>query len=142
MTDLDSFRFNVRVYGVLINDRNEVLVTDEKQQDFSFTKFPGGGLEWGEGIKDCLYREFKEEFEIEIKILNLFYLTDHFVQSAWKKTDQLISVYYLVKQICDSPLKIKEKNVAFRFIPVEALSKDDFTFPIDKIVAEKLGLMP
>ena len=47
-------RFNIRVYGILINDRNELLVSDELIKGLQFTKFPGGGLEWGEGTMDCL----------------------------------------------------------------------------------------
>ena len=39
-------RFNIRVYGILINDRNELLVSDELIKGLQFTKFPGGGLEW------------------------------------------------------------------------------------------------
>ena len=51
--------FNIRVYGILLNDRNEVLVSDECRNGYSFTKFPGGGLEFGEGLVDGLKREFE-----------------------------------------------------------------------------------
>ena len=54
-------RFNIRVYGIVVNDRNELLVSDELVKGMQFTKFPGGGLEWGEGTQDCLVREFREE---------------------------------------------------------------------------------
>ena len=54
-------RFNVRVYGILINESDELLVSDELIKGIQFTKFPGGGLEWGEGIQSCLEREFMEE---------------------------------------------------------------------------------
>jgi len=43
-------RFNVRVYGLLINDRNEILISDEQEYGMQFSKFPGGGLEYGEGL--------------------------------------------------------------------------------------------
>ena len=35
--------FNVRVYGLLINDDNEVLLSDEREFGMDFIKFPGGG---------------------------------------------------------------------------------------------------
>ena len=54
-------KFNIRVYGILINQNKEILVLDETRNGYSFTKFPGGGLEWGEGFKECLEREFEEE---------------------------------------------------------------------------------
>ncbi|GAJ02545.1 unnamed protein product, partial [marine sediment metagenome] len=49
--------FVVRVYGLIINDKKEVLLTDEYQLGMKMTKFPGGGLEFGEGPVDCIKRE-------------------------------------------------------------------------------------
>ena len=54
-------QFNLRVYGILINDQKQVLVSDEYIRGKHYTKFPGGGLEFGEGTRDCLAREFMEE---------------------------------------------------------------------------------
>jgi len=48
------YQFNVRVYGLLINDRQEILISDEQEYGIQFTKFPGGGLEYGEGLTDGL----------------------------------------------------------------------------------------
>ena len=53
--------FNIRVYGILVNDQDQVLVADEYIRGGYYTKFPGGGLEFGEGTRDWLKREFKEE---------------------------------------------------------------------------------
>ncbi|TNE74221.1 MAG: NUDIX hydrolase, partial [Bacteroidetes bacterium] len=61
-------RFNIRVYGILLNEKNEVLLSDERRFGTAFTKFPGGGLEWGEGIKDALIRELQEELNIDAEI--------------------------------------------------------------------------
>ena len=54
-------KLNLRVYGLLLNNNGEVLLTDESRFGMEFTKFPGGGIELGEGISDCLKREFIEE---------------------------------------------------------------------------------
>src|SRR5688500_15254353 len=97
----DVNRFNIRVYGILINEKDEVLLVNETMGGFSFTKFPGGGLEFCEGIADCLKREFSEETGLEITLNRHLYTTDFFQQSAFRKTDQLISVYYLVKAAKD-----------------------------------------
>jgi hypothetical protein len=37
-------QFNIRVYGLLINDEQQNLLSDEYRSGFAFTKFPGGGL--------------------------------------------------------------------------------------------------
>jgi hypothetical protein len=46
--------FNVRVYGLLFDEKNRLLVSDEFIRGNYFTKLPGGGLEFGEGTRDCL----------------------------------------------------------------------------------------
>ena len=43
---------NIRVYGILINEQKQVLVSDELIRGGYYTKFPGGGLEYGEGTRE------------------------------------------------------------------------------------------
>jgi ADP-ribose pyrophosphatase YjhB (NUDIX family) len=139
-------RFNVRVYGVLIQD-DKVLLSDEYIKGNHITKFPGGGLEFGEGTLDCIKREFMEELSIEVEIESHFYTTDFFVASAFAPNLQVISIYYKanpVKPIKESfsstahDYKIKEGAQSFRWIPLNKLSADDLTLIIDKRVAEMI----
>lgn len=139
--------FNVRVYGLLINEQNEVLVSDEQEYGNRFIKFPGGGLEIGEGLIDGLKREFVEECEMEVEITGHFYTTDFFVRSAFNNS-QIISVYYKVKNI--TPINFAIKTVeydfdgegdvlqAFRWVKISELFPDNVTFPTDKRVVELL----
>lgn len=139
-------RFNIRVYGIWINDKQEILVSDERIGDFKFTKFPGGGLEFGEGIKDCLIREWKEELNIDIEVGNHIYTTDFFQLSAFDQTSQIISIYYNVRPMDAKPLiELREmvfdfhgnghEEITFRQIPLQQFSAMDVSLPIDKIVA-------
>ncbi len=137
--------FNVRVYGLLINNQNELLLSDEFAAGFSFTKFPGGGLEFGEGLIDGLKREFMEECEAEIEVLSHFYTTDFFEKSSFNDS-QVLSIYYLVKAI--SPLNLSFKTTAFdfdegkeqsfRWIKIDELTADHVTFRTDKTVVDLL----
>ena len=140
--------FNIRVYGLLINEKSEVLVTDEYRFGKEMTKFPGGGMQFGEGTIECLLREFKEELNCKIEVLKHFYTTDFFQQSAFHKEHQLMSVYYFVKNV--SPISSRISTVkydfqktegaqSFRWISLSGLSENDFTFPIDKKVAGMLA---
>jgi ADP-ribose pyrophosphatase YjhB (NUDIX family) len=139
-------RFNIRVYGLLINEEQKVLISKEKRFGKSFTKFPGGGLEWGEGIIECLKREFMEELGIEIWDLEHFYTTDFFQESAFRKGDQLVSIYYKVKAIEGSliqngfsALDIKEgEENNFFWWPIQELDESFVTYPIDKLIVQKL----
>jgi ADP-ribose pyrophosphatase YjhB (NUDIX family) len=138
---------NVRVYGILIQD-NQVLVSDEYIKGNNITKFPGGGLEYGEGTKECLMREFKEELNLNIEIVSHFYTTDFFVNSAFSNQSQIISVYYLVKPLGELDFSIsttvfdfnevKEGAQSMRWIEIDKVSENDFTFIIDKHVADLL----
>lgn len=139
-------RFNIRVYGIWINDKQEILVSDERIGDFKFTKFPGGGLEFGEGIKDCLIREWKEELNIDIEVGNHIYTTDYFQLSAFDQTSQIISIYYNVRPMDAKPLiDLREmvfdfhgnghEEITFRQLPLQQFSAMDVSLPIDKIVA-------
>ena len=133
-------RFNVRVYGIIRHEQS-VLVSDELRFGNAFTKFPGGGLEWGEGMKECLDREIEEELGIEADVKELFYATDFFQQSAFKPDDQLLSFYFNVEvdptkvPITDHPVPMIEEGEAFRWVKIEGITPEMFTFPIDKHVA-------
>jgi 8-oxo-dGTP diphosphatase len=147
--------FNIRVYGVLINEKKQVLLSDEFIRGKYYTKFPGGGLELGEGTRDCLIREFKEELDLKVQIEDHIYTTDYFQMSAFNPGDQIISVYYFVKALepIRAPLRIKEFDFdeeqmkiyrekteieTFRFIDWNNFSAESITLPIDKIVASLL----
>jgi 8-oxo-dGTP diphosphatase len=145
-------RFTIRVYGILINEKKEVLVSDEYIRGDYYTKFPGGGLEFGEGTRDCLKREFKEEMDLEVEICGHIYTTDYFQISAFNPGQQIISIYYFARAsepirapLRDKPFDFDEQQLAvyaerketetFRFIPWDNFSADSVTLPIDKIVA-------
>ena len=137
--------FNIRVYGILINEKKEVLITDEFGSGLAFSKFPGGGLEFGEGTIDCLKREFMEELGAGVEITGHFYTTDFFQVSAFNKEQQLISIYYLVKNTSPLLIEIKDKKFdfeervegaqTFRWISIKELSVEEFMFPVDKKVS-------
>jgi 8-oxo-dGTP diphosphatase len=137
-------RFNIRSYGIYIAD-GKLLVTDEYRMGSRMTKFPGGGLEFGEGLADCILRECMEEFGQEFRIVEHFYTTDFFQASAFDPDHQLISVYYQVEPLESLRCNITSKEFefdeeiegaqVFRWINIDTLSPDHFTFPIDKHVS-------
>jgi ADP-ribose pyrophosphatase YjhB (NUDIX family) len=144
--------FNVRVYGILLGDNDRVLVSDELIRGAYITKFPGGGLEFGEGTRDCLKREFKEEMDLDVAVGDHLYTTDFFQMSAFNPEHQIISIYYFVKALAPirAPLRTKpfdfderelqryaerKETETFRFIDRAAFNEDSVTLPIDKVVA-------
>lgn len=134
--------FNIRVYGILKRSNGDILLTDEIRSGVNMTKFVGGGLEFGEGIADCLKREFIEEMSINIEVKDLFYINDFIQISAFNPKDQLISIYYNVTtsnwQQVEYCINNPINEQTFKWISLEKLSTKDVTFTIDKVVVEKL----
>ncbi len=146
---MKASKFNIRVYGILI-DQGKVLVTDEFRLGIFMTKFPGGGLSFGEGTIDCLKREFIEELHYEIDIISHYYTTDFFQPTNLLPfTFQLINVYYLVSGKKTYPFKTSEKMYdfkevidgaqSFRWLDLKSIREEDFTLPVDQKVAKMLG---
>lgn len=133
--------FNIRVYGIYISPKREILLSDEQYKDLSFTKFPGGGLEFGEGTIDCLKREFQEEFGLEITVGELFYLTDFFQPSFFSPSDQVISIYYRIDipaHLLKEVLGKSNTRESLHLVDLSNFDAESLTFPIDKIVAEMI----
>lgn len=134
-------RFNIRVYGLLIVD-GRVLVSDEWFKGEHITKFPGGGLEPGEGTMDCLKREIREEMGAEAMDLRHYYTTDFFQRSAYRAEDQLVSIYYSFR--LDDPGSIADGGIAggnsagtgqrLRWLPLGQARVEHLDLPIDRVV--------
>lgn len=136
--------FTIRVYGLLIR-KDEVLVSDELIRGQRITKFPGGGLEFGEGLKDCLVREIREEIGVEAKVLKHFYTTDFFQQSGFhSRPMQVLSVYYTFEvddensiPTADLPFEgMPEQGgqEVFRWLALRGDAESVLSLPIDRYV--------
>lgn len=145
--------FNIRVYGILMDEEKRVLVSDEFIRGNYYTKFPGGGLEFGEGTRDCLRREFMEEMNLRVEVGKHIYTTDFFQMSAFNPSHQIISIYYYAHALepitvplrgepfhfDDAQLKVYQETgetETFRFIEWPEFSPESVSLPIDKVVAE------
>lgn len=138
-------KFNIRVYGIWIREK-KILVSNEKIGDFHMLKLPGGGLEFGEGSKDCVVREFKEELDVDVEVLRLVHTTDSFIQSVFRKDEQVVAIHYLIK--CDADIQnysttqptssggINNHNFEWRNLDDSLIN--EMTFEMDK---QALGLL-
>jgi 8-oxo-dGTP diphosphatase len=145
---MNQGHFNIRVYGIMVNHKKEVLLSDEYVLNTYMTKFPGGGLEFGEGPEDCLRREAIEEFGQEIEVLEHFYTTHFYQPALFYKNTQLLSIYYTFRfigpiqfMVSKTPLSFKntkEGSQVFRWESLKTLNTENMTFPIDRHVAQLL----
>ena len=142
-------QFVIRVYGIILNSSDEVLVTDEFQLGMKMTKFPGGGLHFGEGTIDCLRREFREECNgQEITGITHLYTTDYFQKALFYENAQLISIYYLAElqlplrfRISVTPFDFEQMDngaQSFRWLDLKSATPEMLSFPVDKLVLSLL----
>ncbi|MEX0967352.1 MAG: NUDIX domain-containing protein [Bacteroidia bacterium] len=141
-------RFMVRVYGILMLANKQILISHEQIGSKKVTKFPGGGLEFGESTIQCLKREFLEEAGLAIEVGDHFYTTDFFVQNHFEPAEQVIGVYYFVSLAESGQVQLRDGNrtnykhlineLRQEWLPLSELIPDNFTFPADQVVAQRL----
>ncbi len=130
--------FNLRVYGILVQDE-AILLLHENYAGKPLVKFPGCGIEFGEGIIDTLKREFKEELNLEVTFNKHFYTQDFFVPSAFRENEQIQTFYYFVEVEDISQIQKLDEGIQ-ECIWMKFSELKDFTFPlpVDEIVRKKL----
>lgn len=143
-----SGNLTIRVYGLLVED-GRVLVSDEVIRGRHITKFPGGGMEFGEGPLDALVREIREEMGIEALDLAHYYTTEFFQQSTFHSTPmQVMSLYYTFRTANTDALAAvidgdgrkaeSDSDEVFRWLRLKEARAEDLSLPIDRIVMRKL----
>lgn len=123
----------------MLNDSNELLLAEEFHFDMFMRKFPGGGLQFGEGPEDALRRELKEELDIEVQIGRHLHTTDIFIPSVFNADHQVLGIYYEVAVPPGLEARFRDLNrnnwkngdVTFNWKSLDEIRSADLTFPMD-----------
>lgn len=130
-------KINIRVYACVVKDK-KVLTLFEEYAGEALMKFPGGGLEYGEGVLECLHREFEEELNVKVEIVEHFYTQEEFLVSRFRENEQLLTIYYIVNIINEEDFLILDPCIEkIEWINIDQ-PHNPFPLPIDKIVFNKL----
>lgn len=130
-------KINVRVYACAVKDQ-KVLTLFEEYAGEHLMKFPGGGLELGEGLVDCLHREFDEELNVKIEVLEHLYTQENFLTSRFRENEQLLTIYYMVKIVNEEDFLILDPCIEkTEWVDINQ-NDNPFPLPIDRIVFDKL----
>ncbi|MEK7572472.1 MAG: NUDIX domain-containing protein [Patescibacteria group bacterium] len=84
----------IKVRAIILH--NEKLLTVEHPHDKTFVALPGGHLEWGEDLKECLSREMIEELGVKPDVGRLFYV-NVFTQEKTSKEDYAKKGFHYVE---------------------------------------------
>lgn len=130
-------KVNVRVYATIIKD-GKVLALHEEYVGEHLMKFPGGGLEFGEGILECVERELEEELNIKVKNIEHLYTQEDFLVSKFRNSEQLLSIYYSAEMVDENELLIMDPCIEkIEWVSLNA-EENPFLLPIDKIAFDVL----
>lgn len=137
--------WNLRVYLLITNaEGSALLVAKESIREHTYTKLPGGGVEWGEGIADAAHREAREELGCAIVLHQQYYFTDYYLPSLFRSSDQVVALYYTASLIDADHLLHTARFPArdgsdqyFEWIPLHALDPAAFTLASDRLVLER-----
>ena len=130
-------KINVRVYATIVKD-NKVLVLHEEYVGEQLMKFPGGGLEFGESVLECVQRELDEELNIKVINIEHLYTQEDFLVSKFRNSEQLLTIYYLAEMVEENELLIMDPCIEkIEWVSLET-EENPFPLPIDKIVFDVL----
>jgi 8-oxo-dGTP diphosphatase len=115
------------VVGVLINDRDEVLITQRQaHQDLAGCwEFPGGKRESDEAPVAALIREFKEELGIDVLSASPWFQQTH----DFTHKSVLLDIWF-IDQYKGTPAP--QEGQPMRWVPIAELK--EYTFPAPNIV--------
>ena len=130
-------KFNIRVYACVVKDKKVLVLHEEYAGDF-LVKFPGGGLEYGESVIECLHREFMEELNVKIKNISHFYTQEDFIISRFRPNEQLLTLYYFAEIYDESEFLIMDPCIGkAEWLPLQT-EGEPLKLPVDKVVFKKL----
>lgn len=122
------------VHGVVVNSEGAILV--HQREDHPFWALPGGKIEFGESVVDCLKREMKEETGLEVipkKLLGVF-SSPEYILSFKEMVFQPLLLVFLCKATGVERLTLTAESVSFSWMSQENISKHE-TFPLVKEIA-------
>ena len=107
MTNIDATPGPIiRAASILIEDGRICLVKQEVT-DTRHWALPGGKLELGETLSECIAREFIEETGLEVRVRELLYVTDRIVTDPFL---HLVHMSFLVEKEEDKILPLEWKH--------------------------------
>ncbi len=97
----------VGVGAIILNKDGKALLAKrgpKAQNEKSKWSYPGGGLKFGETFEECVKREMKEEFDIEVEPIEQLGTVNHIIP---EDKQHWVAVAYVCKLIKGEP-KIQE----------------------------------
>jgi ADP-ribose pyrophosphatase YjhB (NUDIX family) len=115
----------VRVSGILINDKQELLLVKHRKNNREYYVLPGGHLDFGETLEECIVRELKEEVLLETECKKIIAIS----QSIAPDGSRHIINFYVLLSASNYECKLSEAEeivVGAEYISLSKLSETPF----------------
>ena len=120
---------NIRIrIAALIKKSNEVLLIEHCKDSRSYWLLPGGGLEFGESVKECLQREMREETNLQVDVGDLAFTSESIDPHGQRHVIQMI---FWCKIIGGEPkIGAEERLKSLAFVPIDKLNEYSLRPPL------------
>ncbi|MBW4639618.1 MAG: 8-oxo-dGTP diphosphatase MutT [Gloeocapsa sp. UFS-A4-WI-NPMV-4B04] len=123
MHESTSIPYKLIGVGVIWNDQGQILIDRRRPEGLlgGLWEFPGGKIELGETIEDCIKREIKEELGIGIEVGEHLITIDH----TYTHLRVSLTVHHC-RYLTGDPMPIECDEI--RWVTLDEI--DQFPFPI------------
>ncbi len=119
--------FLVRACGILVHDQSVLAQEADDGRGGKSYALPGGHLEFGESLAECMSREIYEETGLNVEAEKLVYVHENFYSLKGVTTHE-IGFYFLVDLNSEFPMPDKagyipsrESHIRMRLLPLAGL---------------------
>jgi 8-oxo-dGTP diphosphatase len=132
----------VIVSGLLVQNDRVLIIKRASHESYlpAHYELPGGNVQFGEDLKECLEREFKEETNLKIKAL-MPYRTFSYLTEGDSKHN--IEIVYFVKLEDDiKNIKLDRDHVDYKWLNLEDMHSLKITEEIKKNIVKGFDIHP
>ncbi len=127
----------VRISCALVED-GKILLAKHRRGNKEYWTSPGGGLERGERMVECLRREIWEESGLKIEIGDVLLLFD-----VIEPRRHVVNIVFRARrtggELKPRNVPIGHRLIGVEFIPLDKLNKIELKPPLGKEIAEALS---
>ena len=123
MPETTSIPYKLIGVGVIWNDQGQILIDRRRPEGLlgGLWEFPGGKIEPGETIEDCIKREINEELGIGIEVGEHLITIDH----TYTHLRVSLTVHHC-RYLTGEPMPIESDEI--RWVTLDEI--DQFPFPV------------
>jgi len=115
----------VGVGAIIVDDEGRLFLArrgEKAKNERGLWEFPGGGVEFGERLRDTLAREIREEYGVAIEVGDLLTVTDHILPDEGQ---HWVSPSYICRVIAGTPAILEpDKCSAIGWFTLDAMPAD------------------